>query len=178
MKLGNCAGKRVGWSWALGQPIGGLVGQCEWLSDWVAVNWTDRVVGGLEYATPLIPGWRSKMFILRPTGEQLGNSCTVLVRWNCDIAWGHLCPTENCIVVFCLVSNVWKWEQTAIISLYSIDWVDFVTETQCVYCAVRSTLYVLPTQCVCVFCLVLRTNSDYFTVHLWLVGFCNWDWHI
>jgi len=70
---------------------------------------------------------------------------------------------------------VWIWEQTAIISLYSIDWVVFVTETECVYCAVRSIFYVLPTQCIYVFCVDLRTNSDYFTVQHWLVGFCNWD---
>ena len=56
------------------------------------------------------------------------------------------------------------WEQTAIISLYSIDWLVFITETECVYCAVRSTFYVLPTQCIYVFCVDLRTNSDYFTV--------------
>ena len=31
---------------------------------------------------------------------------------------------------------VWNSEQTAIISLYSINWLVFVTETQCVYCAV------------------------------------------
>jgi len=37
-------------------------------------------------------------------------------------------------------------------------------ETECVYCAVRSTFYVLPTQCIYVFCVDLRTNSDYFTV--------------
>jgi len=35
--------------------------------------------------------------------------------------------------------------------------------------------YVLPTQCVYVFCVDLRTNSDYFTAQHWLVGFCNWD---
>jgi hypothetical protein len=57
-----------------------------------------------------------------------------------------------------------RWEQTAIISLYSINWLVFITETECVYCAVRSTFYVLPTQCIYVFCLDLRTNSDYFTV--------------
>jgi hypothetical protein len=39
-----------------------------------------------------------------------------------------------------------------------------VRATCCTYCAVRSTLYVLPTQCVYVFCVDLRTNSDYFTV--------------
>ena len=68
---------------------------------------------------------------------------------------------------------VWIWEQTAIISLYSIDWLVFITETGCVYCAVRSTFYVLPTQCIYAFCVDLRTNSDYFTVQHWLVGFYN-----
>jgi len=29
-------------------------------------------------------------------------------------------------------------EQTAIISLYSIDWLVYITETECVYCAVRT----------------------------------------
>ena len=33
---------------------------------------------------------------------------------------------------------VWISEQTAIISLYSIDWLVFITETECVYCAVRT----------------------------------------
>ena len=30
------------------------------------------------------------------------------------------------------------WEQTAFISLYSINWLVFITETECVYCAVRT----------------------------------------
>ena len=39
---------------------------------------------------------------------------------------------------------VWIWEQTAIISLYSIDWLVFITETECVYCAVRTgSLYII-----------------------------------
>jgi len=33
---------------------------------------------------------------------------------------------------------VWTSEQTAIISLYSTDWLVFITETECVYCAVRT----------------------------------------
>ena len=70
---------------------------------------------------------------------------------------------------------VWIWEQTAIISLYIINWLVFITGTECVYCAVRSTFYVLPTHCIYVFCVDLRTNSDYFTVQHWLVGFYNWD---
>ena len=39
---------------------------------------------------------------------------------------------------------VWIWEQTAIISLYSINWLVFITETECVYCAVRTGyLYII-----------------------------------
>ena len=79
------------------------------------------------------------------------------------------CPHSACMCF------VWIWEQTAIISLYSIDWLVFITETECVYCAVRSTFYVLPTECIYVFCVDLRTNSDYFTVQHWLTGFYNWD---
>jgi hypothetical protein len=79
---------------------------------------------------------------------------------------------------------VWISEQTAIISLYSINWLVFITETECVYCAVRTRylytispvvtlstarfnihkFYVLPTQCVYVFCVDLRRNSDYFPI--------------
>jgi ribosomal protein S26 len=33
---------------------------------------------------------------------------------------------------------VWIWKQTAIISLYSINWLDFITETECVYCTVQT----------------------------------------
>ena len=42
---------------------------------------------------------------------------------------------------------VWIWEQTAIISLYNINWLVFITKTDCVYCAVRTgalyTIHVL-----------------------------------
>ena len=33
---------------------------------------------------------------------------------------------------------MWIWEQTAIISLLSINWLVFITEKECVYCAVRT----------------------------------------
>ena len=33
---------------------------------------------------------------------------------------------------------VWISEQTAIISLYNINWLVFITERECVYCAVRT----------------------------------------
>jgi hypothetical protein len=72
---------------------------------------------------------------------------------------------------------VWISEQTAIISLHSINLLVFITETECVYCAVWPEylyiytvrfnvhkFYVLPTQSVYVFCVDLRTNSDYFPI--------------
>ena len=33
---------------------------------------------------------------------------------------------------------VWISEQTAIISLYNINWLVFIAEMECVYCAVRA----------------------------------------
>ena len=36
---------------------------------------------------------------------------------------------------------VWIWEKTAIISLYSINWLVFTTETESVYCAVDEFSY-------------------------------------
>jgi len=35
--------------------------------------------------------------------------------------------------------------------------------------------YVLPTQCICVFCVALRTNSDYFPIQHQLTGLYNRD---
>jgi hypothetical protein len=48
-------------------------------------------------------------------------------------------------------------EQTAIVSLYSINWLVFITETECVYCAVRTgslniILRSAHTVCLCVLC--------------------------
>jgi hypothetical protein len=65
----------------------------------------------------------------------------------------YVLPTQF-IYVF-----LWIWEQTAIILVYSINCLVFITETECVYAG-----YVLPTQCIYVFCVDVRTNSDYFTV--------------
>ena len=61
------------------------------------------------------------------------------------------CPRS---VYMCLV---WMSEQTAIIFLYSINWLVFITETECVYCAVRTgSLYIIPrsahTVYLCVLC--------------------------
>ena len=44
---------------------------------------------------------------------------------------------------------VWIWKQRAIISLYSINWLVFINETVCVYCAVRNK---------CLYSLHLQSN--------------------
>ena len=36
---------------------------------------------------------------------------------------------------------VWIWEQSALISLYSINWLVFINETESVYCVVRTWTY-------------------------------------
>ena len=60
--------------------------------------------------------------------------------------WGpvvNICTARFSIQQFYVLPTqfmcfVWIWEQTAIISLYSINWLVFITETECVYCAVRT----------------------------------------
>ena len=54
--------------------------------------------------------------------------CTVSLTFNNST----FCPHS---VFMCFV---WISEQTAIISLYSINWLVFITETESVYCAVRT----------------------------------------
>jgi len=58
----------------------------------------------------------------------------VVTLYNASLTFSNstFCPHS----VF--MSFVWVWEQTAIISLYSINWMVFITETECVYCAVRT----------------------------------------
>jgi hypothetical protein len=51
----------------------------------------------------------------------------------------HQFSIQKCCVLptQCFLCFVWIWEQTAIISLHSINWLVFITETECVYYAVR-----------------------------------------
>ena len=141
----------------------------------------------------------SIMLLLLPSQKFAYMSCCVLVVDNQKVwIWGRLqnrkSGTGTCltlhspVVTICTTSLtlknstfcphsifmcfVWIWEQKAIISLYSIDWLIFITDGVCLLCG---TFYVLPTHCIYVFCVDLRANSDYFTVQHWLVGFYNWD---
>jgi len=70
----------------------------------------------------------------------------------------HLLHGRSLISHSVFMCFVWIWEQTAIISLYSINWLVFITETlnwlvciaetECVYCAVRTEcLYIVQVMC-------------------------------
>jgi len=62
--------------------------------------------------------------------------CTICLTFNNST----FCPHS----VLISVRFVWIWEQIAIISLYSINWLVGITETACVYCAVRTgSLYII-----------------------------------
>ena len=62
----------------------------------------------------------------------------------CAVRTEHLTLTNS---TFCphsvFTCFVWIWEQTGIISLYSINWLVCITETECVYCAVRTEILTL-----------------------------------
>ena len=53
----------------------------------------------------------------------------------CTTSFTKILRPAHTAVFMC---SVWISEQTAIISLYSINWLVFKTETECVYCAVRT----------------------------------------
>jgi len=51
----------------------------------------------------------------------------------CNVQQSYVPHTHSVFMCF-----VWISEQTAIISLYSINWLVFITETECIYCAVQT----------------------------------------
>jgi hypothetical protein len=85
------------------------------------------------------------------------------MSWTVQIPLATICTTSLTFnnSTFCphcvFMCFVWISEQTAIISLYSVNWLVFVTETECVYCAVR-------TEC-----------SKYSRLKGWLTVFCLCD---
>ena len=105
----------------------------------------------------------------------------------------YVMPTQ-CIYVFCVdlrTNSNYFPIQHLLTGLYNRD--------GCVYCAVRTEFtcnvyypskpnghymyhqfniqqfYILPIQCICVFCVDLRTNSDYSPIQHWLTGFYKQD---
>jgi len=99
-------------------------------------------------------------------------------RYGLDIYIYNCAFCPRCIYVFCVDLRI----KTAIISLYSMNWLAFITETKFVYCSVRTEyiyIYiefcVLPTLYLCVLCGSENKNSDYFPIQHELAGFHNRD---
>ena len=78
------------------------------------------------------------------TVERYRNDCCLNVAENNHAHWSLYVPPGSTFrnssfsphsVFMCFV---WISEQTAIISLYNINWLVFITETESVYCAVRT----------------------------------------
>ena len=68
---------------------------------------------------------------------------------------------------------MWIWEQTAIISLYSIKWMGFITETEYVYCSVRAgSLNIISVNLVFVVFLWRYSSSSYNCI-VGLIGVCH-----
>ena len=61
---------------------------------------------------------------------------------------------------------VWIWEQTAIISPYNINWLVCITETECVYCVVRTVVSICYWDQSSVF-LILETSERSPEMSLW-----------
>jgi hypothetical protein len=78
---------------------------------------------------------------VRPGTEPVQNVLIVVTfnaDWSlCTASCGHYmyCQFNNqklyVLLTHCTYVFVWIWEQTAIISLYSINWLVFITETEC-----------------------------------------------
>ena len=70
--------------------------------------------------------------------RRVGLSCFATGGWRGMPQHWHILKHGGYCIFRIFMCFVWIWEQTAIISLYSINWLVFITETVCVYCAVRT----------------------------------------
>jgi hypothetical protein len=84
----------------------------------------------------------------------------VVTIWTANLTFSNttFCPHS----VF--VCSMWIWEQTVIISVYSIDWLIFITETVSVYCAVR-TAFVTINLMFCCPCIIIYQCSKTNVMH-------------
>ena len=104
---------------------------------------------------------------LQPSGHYMYRTVVTICTTSLAFNNSTFCPQS----IF--MGFVWIWKQTAIISLYSINWLDFYNSYLTLYssmvtiCTASLTFkkfYVLPKQRIFGFCVDLRTNSDYFPI--------------
>jgi len=89
-----------------------------------------RNMSGLHSLSPANP--RYAINPLKPCGHYMYRTVVTICTTSLTFTHSTFCPHG---VFMCFVRI---WEQTAIISLYSINWLVRITETECVYCAVRT----------------------------------------
>jgi len=95
-----------------------------WLGVWTEL-WQTSIASVLQGTSALCA-------MLTAPGPVNSSGHYVYRRFN--IQQFHVLPTQ-CVYVFCV--NL----RTAIISLYNINWLVCITETECVYCAVCSEIH-------------------------------------
>ena len=104
----------------------------------LCVNWPLLLsdFNKLEFSRQVSKNTLSNFMTIQPVGAE---------QYHADgQTWHRFSDFEDAPInsAFCphcaLMCFVWIWEQTAIISLYSINWLVFITDTECVYCAIRT----------------------------------------
>ena len=119
--------KAAAWmSWEWSGWGGGI-----WVASHVVSSWF--VVISYESLKQWYSNWWSRkigILNIEVHKREVSAICTNILTFNNST----FCPYRVCMCF------VWIWEQTAIISLYNIDWLVFITETESVYCAVRDKL--------------------------------------
>ena len=96
-----------------------------------------------------------KIKFLEPNGHYMYRTVVTICTTSLTFSNSPFCPHS---VFMCFV---WISEQTAIIALYSINWLVCIAETECL---LRGTDWVFIYNSGYVFCVDLRTNSDYFPI--------------
>jgi len=143
----------------------------DWLishSAWQPVSYCSHILVILPFAVPYlftVCGDWSIISPLKTSGHYMYRTAVTICTVRFNIHKFHVLPSQYIYVFF-----VWIWEQTAIISLHSINWLVCITDLTLygpvvTICTVRFNIHkinVLPTRCIFVFCVDLRTNSDYF----------------
>ena len=115
-------------------------------------KWLLYVTPGLKFENPMFCShgiffvWISE-YKRRPFPYTALTDWFLLQRFNPSKSSGHYMHHQFNIHEFYVLPTqrfVWIWEQTAIISLYNINWLDFITDMKSVYCAVRTGyLYII-----------------------------------
>jgi hypothetical protein len=83
----------------------------------------------------------SSFMKIRPIGAELLHADGQTYMTKLIVAFRIFADAHNCALCphrLLFVCFVWIWERTAIISQYGVQWLDFVTEMECVYFAVRT----------------------------------------